>query len=147
MLILCTLDGHTKERVGMKQCRFDYFFRGHQVCRNTFLFLHCISKKRLLNLKSHLRSHGLAPPVHEDRKSTLHNRTPHSSLQNAVSFIDSYTQREGQVEVRAARVFGSSFSLLPLPRQSCGDCINIQPKLEDIHSWDTQNLYKQGMTS
>ena len=32
---------------------------------------------------------------HEDRKSTLHNRTPHSSLQNAASFIDSYTQREG----------------------------------------------------
>ena len=59
------------------------------------MFLHCISKKRLLNLKSHLRSNGLAPRVHGNQKGTPHNRTPHSSLQNVVSFIDNYAQREG----------------------------------------------------
>ena len=95
MLILGRLDGHTKERVGMKRYRSYYFVRGHQVCRKTFLFLHCISKKRLLNLKSHLRSNGLAPRVHGNQKGTPHNRTPHSSLQNVVSFIDNYAQREG----------------------------------------------------
>ena len=95
MLILGRLDGHTKERVGMKRYRSYYFIRGHQVCRKTFLFLHCISKKRLLNLKSHLRSNGLAPRVHGNQKGTPHNRTPHSSLQNVVSFIDNYAQREG----------------------------------------------------
>lgn len=95
MLILGRLDGHTKERVGMKRYRSYYFVRGHQVCRKTFLFLHGISKKRLLNLKSHLRSNGLAPCVHGNQKGTPHNRTPNSSLQNVVSFIDNYAQREG----------------------------------------------------
>ena len=94
MLILGRLDGHTKERVRMKRFRSHYFVRGHQVCRKTFLFLHCISKKRLLNLKSHLRSNGLAPRVHGNQKCTPHNRTPHSSLQNVVSFIENYAQRE-----------------------------------------------------
>ena len=36
MLILGRLDGHTKERVGMKRSRSHYFVRGHQVCRKTF---------------------------------------------------------------------------------------------------------------
>ena len=54
MLILGRLDGHTKERVGMKRSGSNYFLRGHQVCRKTFLFVHCISKKRLFNLKCYL---------------------------------------------------------------------------------------------
>ena len=95
MLILGRLDGHTKQRVGMKRFRSYYFVRGHQVCRKTFLFLHCISKKRLLNLKSHLRRNGLVPRVHGNQKGTPHNRTPHSALHNVVSFIDNYAQREG----------------------------------------------------
>ena len=95
MLILGRLDGHSKERVGMKQYRSYYFVRGHQVCWKRFFFLECISKKRLLNLKLHVRSNGLAPRVHRNQKSTPHNRTPHSSLQNVVSFIDNYAQEEG----------------------------------------------------
>ena len=95
MLILGRLDGHTKERVGMKRSGSNYFLRGHQVCRKTFLFVHCISKKRLFNLKCHLRNNGLVPRVHGNQKSSPHNRTPHSSLQHVVSFIENYSQREG----------------------------------------------------
>lgn len=46
MLILGRPDGHTKERADMKRSCSHYLLRGHQVCRKTFLFLHCISKKR-----------------------------------------------------------------------------------------------------
>ena len=135
MLVLGRLDEQSKERVGMKQYRSYYFVRGHQVCWKTFFFLRCISKKRLLNLKSHLRSNGLAPRVHRNQKGTLHNRTPHSSLQNVVSFIDNYAQEEGL--------------LLPgrVPGYKSFRRTNMQLKLEDIQLWDTQNLYKHGMTS
>ena len=134
MLILGRLDGHTKERVGMKRYRSYYFIRGHQVCRKTFLFLHCISKKGLLNLKSHLRSNGLAPRVHGNQKGTPHNRTPHSSP---------YAQREGLS--LPGRVPGyKSFRIKLLPTSTTKA---EQPKLEDIQSWGTKNLYKHGMTS
>ena len=46
MLILSRPDGHTKERADMKRSCSHYLLRGHQVSRKTFLFLHCISKKR-----------------------------------------------------------------------------------------------------
>ena len=95
LLIIGRLDGHTKERHGMKQSRSQFFVRGHQVCRTMFLFLHCISKKRLENLKAHLRSNGLSPRVHGNEKGTPHNRTPYVSLQHVVSFTENYAERDG----------------------------------------------------
>ncbi len=95
MLILGRIDGHTKEKVGMKRVRSHYFARGHQLCRKTFLFLHGISKARLSSLKSHLKNNGLTPRVHGNTKCTPHNRTPFTSLKHVVTFIENYANQEG----------------------------------------------------
>ncbi len=96
MLILGRLDGQTKDTAASrKRCRCQCFVKGHQVCRKTFLFLHGISKKRLSSLKSHLRSNGLTPRVHGNKKRTPHNRTTLASLQQVVTFIKNYAEQEG----------------------------------------------------
>ena len=94
MLILGNIASQTKDS-GKKRCRSKYFFRGHQICRKTFLFLHCISKKRLENLKYHLKSNGLTSRVHGNTKHAPHNRTPHALLKHVVTFIENYAERGG----------------------------------------------------
>ena len=44
MFVLGNLNAHTKDSNG-KRCRSNYYFKGRQVCRKTFMFLHGISKK------------------------------------------------------------------------------------------------------
>ena len=87
MFILGNLNAHTKDS-NRKQCRSNYYFIGHQVCRKTFMFLHGISIKRLQNLKSHLQSN-------ENTRRAPHNRTTHASLKHVVTFIENHAEREG----------------------------------------------------
>ena len=94
MFLLGSLNAQTKD-CKRKRCRSDYFFKGHQVCRKTFMFLHSISKKRLQNLKSHLENNGITSRVHGNTRRTPHNRTTHASLRHVVTFIENYAEREG----------------------------------------------------
>lgn len=94
MFILDNLNTHTKDS-NRKRCRSKYYFKGHQVCRKTFMFLHGISKKRLQNLKSHLQINGFTSHVHGNTRHASHNRTTHASLKHVVTFIENYAEHEG----------------------------------------------------
>ena len=94
LFILGNLNAHTKDS-NRKRCRSNYYFKGHQVCRKTFMFLHGISKKRLQNLKSHLQSYGFTSRVHGNTRRAPHNRTTLASLKHVVTFIENYAEREG----------------------------------------------------
>ena len=49
------LASHLNLPSGKKRCRMNNFFRGQQVCKNTFMFVFCIDETRLKNIKSHLK--------------------------------------------------------------------------------------------
>ena len=108
-------------------------------------------QKGLENLKAHVRSNGLRPRVRGNEKGIPHNGTPYVSLQHVVSFIENYAGREGLS--LPGRVPGyktihpSSFCILPPPKKTCGDAINMQRRLEGTQLWDKQNLFKLGTNS
>ena len=95
LVILGNLAAQTRTDQTKKQKRLNYYVRGNEVCRKTFLFLNGISKKRLSNLKTQLRVNGITPRIHGNTKSKPHNRIPHTSLERVVTFIENYTEREG----------------------------------------------------
>ena len=54
LVIMASIQSQTKTTSSKKRSRTNYFFKGQQVCRNTFQFLHGVCKERLSNLKKHL---------------------------------------------------------------------------------------------
>ena len=58
LIIMASIQSQTKTTSSKKHSRTNYFFKGQQVCRNTFQFLHGVDKERLSNLKKHLRENG-----------------------------------------------------------------------------------------
>ena len=69
-----------------------FWHRGQRVCRNTFLFLHTISKKRLRNLKAAFLEHGLAPRMHGNIKRLPANTLSLADTQRIAQFLTSYAE-------------------------------------------------------
>ncbi|XP_072175269.1 uncharacterized protein [Diadema setosum] len=86
----CSRRANQKER---ERARMKYFFRGKGICREMFLYLHCISHNKLIALKKWFRDHGLTPV---QRKSG--GRAPRTNLlsptdiRDAVTFITNYAE-------------------------------------------------------
>ena len=68
---------------------------GKPICRNMFLFLHGISKKKLFNIKSSLSKNGIAPRVHGNTKRLPANTMTLQSVEYVVRFLLSYTEQHG----------------------------------------------------
>lgn len=57
-LVILTMIRSDKNFIWYETLKDKLFFKGQQVCRNTFQFLHGVGKEGLANLKKHLRKNG-----------------------------------------------------------------------------------------
>ena len=67
-----------------------YYFRGYQVCKKTYTFLHAVGPKRFKNLVAHFEQNGLVPRVHGNTKHLPANTTPLKNTKAVVSFIENF---------------------------------------------------------
>ena len=73
-------------------CLFFIFSLGFPICKDFFLNLYGIGKKRLENLQRHYKKNGILPRVHGN-KERLHIRVCSlETVQTVVSFLDNYAE-------------------------------------------------------
>ena len=74
-----------------------YFFRVVQVCKGTFLFVYCIGKSRLENLKAHLKRYGAVPRRHTNTNTSRlpKNVLEHAVLNRTVTFVKNFATEHG----------------------------------------------------
>ena len=91
---LCHMEPSTQKKTArnsqrMRTCT-PFHFRGHRVCRNTFVFLHTMSIARLKAIKHHWMENGMCP---RGRAKVLpHNTTKLSDIKNDVRYILQYAE-------------------------------------------------------
>ena len=69
---------------------YSFSFKGQSICRETFLFLHTISKERLYRLAHHLTSHGVVPRVHGNKQRKPKHACTFVEINHVVNFIKHY---------------------------------------------------------
>ena len=89
LVVLCALAGHIGFSSGKKRCWMNYFFRGQNICNTMFMFTFCIGERRLKNLKSHFKMHGVAPRKHGNTSRLPHNVVSHETLNCVVTLCGS----------------------------------------------------------
>ena len=95
LVLLGALQSHMNLSSDKKRHHVSYFFRGVQVCKETFLFVYCIGKSRLENLKAHLKRYGAVPRIHANTSRLPKNVLEHAVLNQTVSFIKNFTTEHG----------------------------------------------------
>ena len=95
LVIMASIQSQTKTTSRKKRSRTNYFFKGEQVCRNTFQFLHGVGRERLSNLKKHLRENGLVARRHGNTSRLPHNVLSQDVLQHTVTFIKNFASEQG----------------------------------------------------
>ena len=95
LVIMDALQSHMNLSSGRKRHRISYFFRGARVCKQTFLFVHCIGKARLEMLKAHLKSQGVVPRTHANTSRLPKNVLEHEVLDRTVTFIKNFANEQG----------------------------------------------------
>ena len=95
LVLLGALQRHMKVSSNKKRYRMSYFFRGVQVCKETFLFVYCIGKSRLENLKAHLMRYGAVPRRHANTSRLPKNVLEHVVLNRTVTFIKNFATEHG----------------------------------------------------
>lgn len=70
-----------------KRTRMFFFFHGKRVCKETFLFLHCLSKMRFFSLVKHYKKNGLTLRVHGNKKRLQSSSFSAETVENVVKFI------------------------------------------------------------
>ena len=69
-----------------------FWHGGKRVCRNTFLFLHTISRKRLRNLQESLLTNGLTPRCHGNTRRLPPNAISHADTQRVINFLTTHAE-------------------------------------------------------
>ena len=73
--------------------RTDFYHHGKIICRDTFIFLHAISKDKLTALLKHYRSHGaISAKVHKLSKKLPKNALTFDKTKHVVTFIVNYAE-------------------------------------------------------
>ena len=92
MLILGQFQAGTENSETNRQHYIAFHYRGERICRNFFLFIHCISLKRYRNLLEHHHKHGAAQRIHGNKYKAPHNRLPLEAVQDVVAFIERFAE-------------------------------------------------------
>lgn len=106
-----------KEQTERKRVRVEYRYKGAQICRDTFMFIHGIFKDRLTNLIQHYQQNGVTSRTHGNTKRTLHNALTYEQRVNVVRFIQNYA--EEHAILLPGRIPGYSRTDLKLLPSSC----------------------------
>ena len=72
-----------------------FYHRGNKICRNTYLFLHCMGKKKYENIKASVTQVGILPRQHGNYRRVPHNALTLDETQAVVTYITNYTEENG----------------------------------------------------
>ena len=115
LVLLGALQSHMNLSSNKKCYRMSYFFQGVQVCKETFLFVYCIGKSRLENLKAHLKRYGAVPRRHANTLRLPKKVLEHAVLNRTVTFIKNFATEHGVSLLGRAPSFKDfKVQLLPL---------------------------------
>ena len=83
------------------------------MCLDTYLYLHCVSRKRYQNLVQHYQQHGLCPRIHGNTKRLPANCLPKDDIEYLTKFITNYARAHGMP--LPGRVTGHRDKVMVLP--------------------------------
>ena len=95
LVLLGALQSHMNLSRNKKRYRMTYYFQGVQVYKETFLFVYCIRKSRLENLKAHLKRYGAVPRRHANTSRLPKNVLEQAVLNRTVTFIKNFATEHG----------------------------------------------------
>ena len=72
---------HSLQNATPTRNRSMFYIYGVQICFDTYLYLHCVSRKRYQNLVQHYKIHGLSPRIHGNAKRLPVNSLPKDYVQ------------------------------------------------------------------
>ena len=114
LVLLRALQSHMNLSCNKKRYRMTYYFRGVQVCKETFLFVYCIGKSRLENLKDHLKRYGVVPGRYANTSRLPKNVLEQGVLNRTVTFIKNVaTEHRVSLPERAPSFKDLKVQLLP----------------------------------
>lgn len=77
-----------------KVSRMAFYYHGKRICRESFLFLHCLSKNRFCSLVKHYRINGLTLRVHGNKKWLPSSAFSTETVENVVKFITNIAEEQ-----------------------------------------------------
>lgn len=75
----------------------EYCYRGIQVCKSMFMFLHAVAHTRLENLRKHFQSVGLVTREHGNKRKLPHNCSSTQTVNDVKTFIHNYSEEFGLI--------------------------------------------------
>lgn len=87
------LHANKKSEKERQRQKIKFHLKGYQVCQKMFLFVHCISKKRLKRIMLIYKDHGLVNLVHGNVKRSPNNTCTAETTENVVKFIQNYAHQ------------------------------------------------------
>jgi hypothetical protein len=72
-----------------------YFFNGHQICRNTFLFAYAIGKSQLKSISKSLEKGGLKSRTHGNTGKTPKHALSMTAIQRVKHLLNEYAVQFG----------------------------------------------------
>ena len=70
-----------------ERTRMTFFFHGKRICKEEFLFLHCISRTKFCSLVKHYKKNGLTLRSHGNKKRLPSSTFSVETVDNVVKFI------------------------------------------------------------
>ena len=96
---------HARSTTSGKRQRitYQYAYDHRVVCKEGFLYLHCIGERVLKNLQKHLKENGITQREHGNKGRLPPNAFSFESVQNIVDFIVNYATTFGLPQPAARR--------------------------------------------
>ena len=92
LVVLANLEAHQHHHdQESSRTHIDYYFHGHKVCKDLFLFVHSVGSKQYKNLVSHFIENGLTLRTHGNTKHLLANTAPSESTETAITISGKHT--------------------------------------------------------
>ena len=70
-----------------ERTRMTFYFHGKRICKEAFLFLHCISRTKFCSLVKHYKKNGLTLRSHGNKKRLPSSTFSAETVENVVKFI------------------------------------------------------------
>ncbi|XP_062621644.1 uncharacterized protein LOC134283212 [Saccostrea cucullata] len=93
----------TSKRKEKKRTRYIYTFKGHEICRDAFVYIYDTTRKVLRNIAKHLSEHGAIPREHGNTGKKPSHSLKFEEIRNAVTFILNYAGEVGMPQPEAPR--------------------------------------------
>ena len=77
-----------------KKTQVVFFFQGQRICKETFLFLYCLSQTQFFSLVKHYKKNRLTLRVHGNKKQLPSSSLSAETVENVVKFILNVTEEQ-----------------------------------------------------